>query len=190
MSRLVIERREILLPPLPLGSESSLRVVDLVHDDGSVKRLWLKDDGIQVLGLTAVGEVIAIAEKGYTHLVGGYIEPGEEPETAARRELLEETGYEADVLRLLAAVNQDSGGSERAIWLYLATGCRKLRDSEAGINVTLMPSSEFWRLITAYIEVEPGTKRKGLMSLTAATLAFNQLGIISMIAEKKEEVSE
>ena len=177
MSKQVIERREIPLPALPLGSESSLRVVDLVHDDGSVKRMWTKDDGVQVLGLTAENKVIAITEKGYTHLVGGYIEPGEKPEQAARRELLEETSYDARALQLLSCVYQDSGGSNRALWLYLAIGCNKTENGEEGINVTLMEPSEFWKFIITHIKTESDTiPKKGLMSMVTATLAFHELG--------------
>ena len=186
MSKRIIERREISLPSLPEGSESSLRVVDIVYEDGSVKRLWAKDDGVQVLGLTTEGEVIVIAEKDYTHLVGGYIEPNEEPKDAVRRELLEETGYEAHTVRLLAAVHQDSGGSERTMWLYLATDCCKISDGEVGIRVTLMTPQEFWRLITTYIETEPGTKRKGLMSFAVAALAFHELGLLAITSTREE----
>lgn len=66
MPKRVERREEIPLPALPKGSESSLGVVDIAYDDGSVRRLWTKDDGVQVLGLTSTGQVIAVREKGYT----------------------------------------------------------------------------------------------------------------------------
>lgn len=182
----IVERREVLLPPLPPGSKSSLGVEDLVGEDGKIQRLWSKDDGVQVLGLTVGNEVVAITEHGYTHLVGGYVNIGEEPLTAARRELLEETGYDSDTLELLAAVYQDSGGSERAVWFYLATGCSKVREGEANISMTLMSPGEFWELITTYVGVNPGTKRKGLLSLTVATLAFHKLGWLTVTPTQKE----
>lgn len=177
MPKQIIERREIPLPALPLGSESSLRVVDLVYDNDSVKRIWTKDDGVQVLGLTTENKVIAVTEKSYTHLVGGYIEPTEKPELAARRELLEETGYSAHRLKLLSCVCHDSGGSDRVVWLYLATGCHKTRDGEKNIEVTLMEPSEFWKFIITHIKTESGAiPKKGLMSMVTATLAFHELG--------------
>jgi 8-oxo-dGTP pyrophosphatase MutT (NUDIX family) len=38
---------------------------------------------------------------GYWHTIAGGVEPGEEPEAAARRELREETGFEAESLEPL-----------------------------------------------------------------------------------------
>jgi len=43
--------------------------------------------------------------------VGGHIEPGEDPLSSARRELLEETGLEADSLTLCGVLLVDTGGS-------------------------------------------------------------------------------
>lgn len=55
---------------------------------------------------------------------GGHLSPGEEPLTAARRELLEETGMEAERWTALGAymVNANQGGA----WSHMfhATGCR------------------------------------------------------------------
>ncbi len=42
--------------------------------------------------------------------VGGHIEPGEDPLSSARREVLEETGLEADSLVLCGIVLVDTGG--------------------------------------------------------------------------------
>src|SRR5580704_5986975 len=39
----------------------------------------------------------------------GHVEVGETPETAARKELLEETGYVADTFELLANLSPDTG---------------------------------------------------------------------------------
>lgn len=180
MPRNIVDRREISLPELPEGSQSSLRVVDLVHNDGSVRRLWQKDDGIQVFGLTPHGMVVAITERGYTHLVGGYVEPGESPGAAARREFLEETGYEAESWGLLARFLQDSGGSERTIWFYLATGCHGVQDGEAGIRVKLISPSILWKLLTGENEEDPNKGRRGLMSLATTALAFQKLGLLTV----------
>lgn len=55
-------------------------------------------------------------------LPGGGHEPGEDFETAARRELLEETGYIAEEMQFLGDVYKDA--YQNAIWhFYLATNC-------------------------------------------------------------------
>jgi len=174
-----ISRKEIPLPT----NESSLKVIDVTYANGKVRRLWAKDDGVQVMGVTPDGKIIAITERGYTHLIGGYIEPEESPEAAAGRELLEETGYTAGSIQLLAAPYQDSGGSERVIWFYLAANCHKVQDSEKGIDVTLMYPREFWEHITSYLRNESGEKRRGLMSLALATLVFQKLEWLNITVE-------
>ena len=56
----------------------------------------------------------------------GYIEKGENPEEAARRELLEEVGYEASKMIELASYYQDEGCCRGYNHIYLALGCKKI----------------------------------------------------------------
>ena len=55
----------------------------------------------------------------------GHIEQGEKPETAARRELEEETGYKAGRLRYLGKVYSSPGFLTSVSYLYVATGLTK-----------------------------------------------------------------
>ncbi|HYG85175.1 MAG TPA: NUDIX hydrolase [Azospirillum sp.] len=57
---------------------------------------------------------------------GGHVNPGEDPLTAAKRELLEETGYEAAEWQDLGGytVNANQGGA--VSYMFRATGCRKV----------------------------------------------------------------
>jgi ADP-ribose pyrophosphatase len=50
---------------------------------------------------------------------------GEELEVAARRELLEETGYSAQVMRRAAAGAASAGMTDEVITLFVATGLEK-----------------------------------------------------------------
>jgi len=56
--------------------------------------------------------------------VGGYIEPGEDPLVAAKREVLEEIGYEADHWVDLGSYVCDANRGAGTGYLYLATGAR------------------------------------------------------------------
>jgi 8-oxo-dGTP pyrophosphatase MutT (NUDIX family) len=109
-------------------------------------------DWVAVLALTPAGQVIVVDQ--YRHGAGrvsrelpaGVIDAGESPEAAARRELLEETGYEADELRLLSAVaTEPARHTTRATFLF-ATGARRVSeprpDASEQIEVRLLSPTE------------------------------------------------
>lgn len=105
-----------------------------------------------IVAVTREGEILL--ERQYRHGVGrvltevpaGAIEPGELPETAARRELLEETGYEAGSLEFLFKIAPNATSSSTYAWCYLArdtvfSGEQKLDATEA-LEVFLAPVSQ------------------------------------------------
>ena len=61
-------------------------------------------------------------------LPAGYMEEGESPETAGRRELEEETGYVPEKIELLASYYQDQGCSAAYNYSMLALNCKKVKE--------------------------------------------------------------
>ena len=81
----------------------------------------------------------------------GMVDDGEDPIVSARRELLEETGYECDDIYLLEEHYQDQGCSEAVIRMYVATGCRKVAeqklDSDENLDFIELGYDEILNLI-------------------------------------------
>ena len=87
-------------------------------------------DWVNVLALTEEGNVVMIRQ--YRHgadevtleIPGGIIDPGESPEEAGARELLEETGYSAKKLETIGVVNPNPALFDNTAYTILATGAR------------------------------------------------------------------
>jgi ADP-ribose pyrophosphatase len=74
-------------------------------------------------------------------LPAGHIEAGETPEQAARRELREETGYDAENLKLLANLSPSAARFTNRMWCFFAGDARPVIGSvsggEAGVSLVL-----------------------------------------------------
>lgn len=87
---------------------------------------------------TESGEIIALRH--YMHgprragigLPGGRIDPGEEPLAAARRELLEETGYVADDWRLIGCFARNANQGCGAEYVFRVSGAKRVAEPDAG----------------------------------------------------------
>jgi hypothetical protein len=71
---------------------------------------------------------------------------GQDPETAARRELEEETGWVAERLEPLGSFYASDGISDEEFWVFLATGLRETgridREPTEQIELEFMPFEE------------------------------------------------
>ena len=108
------------------------------------KILKNKNDGSAVIiyPITHEGKIIlAIEPRVFTKrtvdigLPSGYIEKGELPEVAARRELQEETGYDSENLIHLGDYYQDQGCSEALNHYFLALDCQKVGEQKLDPSV-------------------------------------------------------
>ncbi|NET59570.1 MAG: NUDIX hydrolase [Symploca sp. SIO2E6] len=84
-------------------------------------------DYVSVVALTQQQEVLLVRQyrptvERYTlELPSGLLEAGESPEDTAKRELVEETGYQASTVELLGCLIPDTGRLSNQLWCYFAS---------------------------------------------------------------------
>jgi 8-oxo-dGTP pyrophosphatase MutT (NUDIX family) len=116
-------------------------------------------DWVNVIPLTPDNQVVLVEQWRHgtrsTHLEtpGGLMEQGESPEFCARRELLEETGYEALEFVRLGTVHPNPAIQGNVQYYVLARGCRQVSelnlDHAEDIRVRLAPLADIPRMIRA-----------------------------------------
>lgn len=138
--------------PITAGFRKLLKKTFQLPDDRVVD-FDIKQEGpaVCILSLTDSNKVLLVKqfrpgpEKILLEMPGGAVEKGETPEKAARRELLEETGYSGDFKFVGTCL--DCAYSSMVRYVFVAKNCykiqeQKLDDLEFG-EVVEMPFMEF-----------------------------------------------
>ncbi|HEX8734257.1 MAG TPA: NUDIX hydrolase [Pyrinomonadaceae bacterium] len=114
-------------------------------------------DWVNVIALDAENRVVLIeqfrhgTEEIILEIPGGMVDDGEAPETAARRELLEETGYAAEEFVYLGKSRPNPAIQNNWIYFFAALNCRKTQetafDEHESVITKLVPLDEIPQLI-------------------------------------------
>lgn len=106
----------------PGGAELELEIVR--HPGAAAVVPLLSDPGSADPAVLLIQQYRYAAGGVIWEVPAGVLEPGEEPEVCARRELLEETGARARKIEHLTTIYTTPGFTDERIHLFLATGIR------------------------------------------------------------------
>ena len=129
--------------------------VEARHKEGETEPYYsLKlPDYVAVVAYTAQGDVVLVRQYRPAidavtlELPSGLVDGADGPEATARRELAEETGYEAGELIHLGTLYPDVGRLQNRLHCYLAGDVRPIPNAkvESGIETVIMPAAELVR---------------------------------------------
>jgi len=102
-------------------------------------------DWVNAVPITSDGQVVLVRQHRWgidapsLEIPGGIVDPGEDPIDAARRELLEETGYAGGHWEELGWVWPNPAIQDNRTWMYLARGVEPVAEPspDSGEDITI-----------------------------------------------------
>ena len=129
---------------------------DIIRSRGAVGVLPMSAEHDRDPLVTLVNQYRPPLERAIVEIPAGIRDvPGEPVELTARRELIEEVGYEADELHPLGRIYPSAGMTDSVTWIFLATGLRRVERCTHGPEEAAMTVTEM-RLSEALAAVEAG----------------------------------
>lgn len=150
--------------------------VELPGGKRVAREIVVHPGAVAIAPLLPDGRLVMIRQ--YRHATGkvlyelpaGILEPGESPEQCARRELSEETGYEASDLRPLFSPYLSPGYSSEIIHVFAATGLARVSaagpEEDENIRLVLVPLAEAVAMVRRG-EVQNAAAICGILALHA-----------------------
>ncbi len=163
---------------------ATLRLDKLEMPNGNIKEEYYVLEyptWVNMVGITEDQEILFVRQ--YRHganeimveLPAGVVEPGEDPELAARRELLEETGYAFDNIEYICELFANPATSGNLTYTYLLQGGKKVQEQELDasedIEVVLMSIDDAKQFLF-------DNKIGQALHSSALFYTFNKLGLL------------
>lgn len=152
---------------MPVIYKNRLMRLEVFKDktEGKERCRVIENDVVVILAF--VDDKHILIEKHYRAPIGkwvlelpaGHVEKGETPRKAAKKELLEETGYTAKNFRLLYRAYTAPGILTTMAYTYLATGLTKMHRTDIGemLIVRKMALNKIYKLIKSNALVDKKT---------------------------------
>jgi 8-oxo-dGTP pyrophosphatase MutT (NUDIX family) len=126
-------------------------LAEQARDEGQPHYVIQGMDFVVIVAVTPQGQILLVRQFRVAvaavtlELPAGHVDPGENPEQAARRELLEETGYSASGFELLATLSPSVARFTNRMWCFLAADAQPTPGAEAqrevGVDLILYDGS-------------------------------------------------
>lgn len=146
--------------------------VELPNGKKGTREVVEYNGAVAVVALNSRREVLMVRQFRYAvgeillEIPAGKINQGEEPEKSARRELSEETGYDASEWRQLTAFYSTPGFTTEKLYVYLASGLDfsgQHTDDDEFIQVESYPLEELLAMLDRQ-EIKDAKSIVGLLS--------------------------